>query len=92
MNEEPEKLEEVQDELKPVKAKPKKLLSLGCSLAVSATVAVVVVGLVGPFTGTRGVPRSARLSFEQRKTEIEQQITQSGQDADSETSKSDPAK
>jgi len=85
MNEETEKSKDIDDELKPVKAKPKKPLRLGCTLAVSATVAIVVVGLVGPCTQTRGVPRSARLSFEQRRVEVEQQIAQDERDAESES-------
>jgi hypothetical protein len=92
MNQEKENPNDIHDELKPVKDKPKKKLSLGCTLAISATVAVVIVGLVGPATTTQGAPRSARLSFEQRKTQIEQQIAQSHNDAESETSESDPAR
>jgi hypothetical protein len=92
MNEETKKDNDINDELKPVKDKPKKKLSRGALIAISATVAVVVVGLVGPGTTTQGAPRSARLSFEQRKTQIEQQIAQSHNDAESETSESDPAR
>ena len=90
MNQENKNHNDAGNELKPVEAKPKKTLSLGCTLAISATTAVVLVALVGPATRTQGAPRSARLSFEQRKTQIEQQIAQNEPVAESEPPESNP--
>jgi len=92
MNQEKENSNDVSDELKPVKDKPEKKLSRGCSIAITATVAVVLVGLFQTVGPTQGAPRSARLTFEQRKMQIEQQIAQDELDAESETPESNPAK
>jgi hypothetical protein len=59
------------DKLRPVKGRFKRILSLGCSIAVGG---VVVVLLAPTFTPTAGATRSARLKFERRNAEIERAL------------------
>jgi hypothetical protein len=60
------------DEPKPVKGKFRRLLRLGCSIAVGGGVIAVLLGPV--CRPTMGAPRSAQLRFEQRKAEVERAV------------------
>ncbi|MHC4365476.1 MAG: hypothetical protein ACYSX1_11020 [Planctomycetota bacterium] len=64
--------EPLNDELKPAKGKFRRILRLGCSIAIGGGVVVILLNPV--CTPTMGAPRSAQLRFEQRKAEIEQAI------------------
>ncbi len=62
-------------ELKPVKNPFKKILSIGSTIAVGG----IVIGIISPVfltTRTMGASRTARLSYEQKKTEIQQQLVE----------------
>ena len=66
--------EPLNDELKPAKGKFRRILRLGCSIAIGGGVVVVLLAPLCP--RTMGATRSARLRFEQRRVEIEQTIEQ----------------